>query len=63
MEEDTIATILALVIAIFMGPLIVMVCWNAVVPAVFGLISITYKQSFCLYLLARFLFGSVNKKS
>lgn len=62
--KEIIVTLIALAIAISLRPLIVMLLWNAVVPTIFGLIAITYKQSFYLCLLAWFLFGKsikVNK--
>lgn len=66
MKEEVLATILAAALVLFLTSLIVMACWNAVIPAVFGVIALTYKQSFCLCILVQFLFNpnliNANKK-
>lgn len=59
--KDKIITILsafitALIIA-FLSPWIVMLLWNALIPTIFGLTTITYWQSFGLSILVSFLFG------
>lgn len=61
--KEIIATFIAVAVAVLLGPLAVMLCWNVVIPAVFGLVALTYKQSFCLCLLVWLLFGkSENTK-
>lgn len=38
-----------------MGPLVVMLCWNYVVPYLFALKSINYLHALCIIIIARFL--------
>lgn len=42
---------------IFLGALLVMVLWNAVVPDLFGLPNLGYWQAFAILFLSRILFG------
>lgn len=59
--KDKIITILSALIAAlimaFITPWIVMLLWNALVPTIFGLTTITYWQSFGLSILISLLFG------
>lgn len=59
--KDKIITILssfiAALIMAFIIPWIVMLLWNVLIPAIFGLTTITYWQSFGLSILVSFLFG------
>ena len=60
MDEETlklICKIIGTVIGYFLTALIVMVLWNYLMPVVFGLTTLTYFQSWCLIILARYLFG------
>ena len=56
------AEIIVTLVLMFIMSFFLMLCWNAVIPAVFGLISLTYWQSFCLLFVVRVLmgFGSVS---
>jgi|TARA_B100000035_G_scaffold313497_1_gene327350 hypothetical protein len=38
-----------------MGPLVVMLCWNYVVPYLFALKGINYLHALCIIIIARFL--------
>ncbi len=45
--------------------MIIMLLWNCLIPAIFGLKAITYLQALGIFLLSRILFGSFafwNKK-
>ncbi len=45
--------------------IVVMLLWNALIPLIFGLKTITYLQALGLFLLSRILFGNLgfgNKK-
>ncbi len=45
--------------------IIIMLLWNCLIPAIFGLKAITYLQALGIFLLSRILFGSFgfwNKK-
>lgn len=57
--------LIVLVFALFTG-WIVMLCWNATMPMLFGLSTITYWQGYCLVVLGNVLFKSstsyMNKK-
>lgn len=53
-----IGCLVALVLLMFIEPLIVMWCWNAVVPAIFGLGTISFWQAFGLDLMCSCLFGT-----
>ncbi|MCU7502994.1 MAG: hypothetical protein HF314_07965 [Ignavibacteria bacterium] len=41
--------------------LILMLLWNALLPAIFGITSITYWQALGLFLLSRLLFGGFGR--
>ena len=49
--------LVVLVFALFTG-WIVMLCWNATMPMLFGLSTITYWQGYCLAVLGNVLFKS-----
>ena len=51
--------VIAMLLAIFLGAP-VMLLWNAVMPAIFGLTKITFGQAIVLNLLASVLFGRIN---
>ena len=46
-----------LLIFLAAGGLVLMLLWNALIPAIFGLKAITYLQALGLLVLARILFG------
>ena len=50
----------AIVVAIFVVPLIFQLLWNITVPEVFGLRMIRYWQAFRLLLMACMIFGAGN---
>lgn len=55
--------IIALALGLF--PLILMLLWNALMPEIFGLISINYWQAFGLNIISWILFRNIpmtNKK-
>lgn len=54
--SDVIMTVLAVIVCLFLFPWLIMICWNAVMPTIFGLTIITYKQAFILYILCNLLF-------
>lgn len=51
--------LIVLVFGLFTG-WIVMLCWNATMPMLFGLSTITYWQGYCLAVLSNVLFKSNN---
>lgn len=60
MDEETlklIGKIIGTIYEIFLIALIVMYLWNYLMPVIFGLTTLTYFQSWCLIILARYLFG------
>ena len=57
-----LAMLLIAIVGLFVA-LPVMLLWNAVVPAVFGLQAITYLQSYALYFLCYLLFGHSSVKA
>jgi len=48
------------IVAVFVVPLIFQFLWNITVPEIFGLVRITYWQSFRLLLMAGMIFGPVG---
>ncbi len=50
----------AIVVAVFVVPLIFQLLWNITVPEVFGLRMIRYWQAFRLLLMASMIFGAGN---
>ena len=57
-----IVAALALILALPMGWLVMML-WNAVLPALFGVSAITFWQSVGLYLLCTILFKTFSSNS
>lgn len=59
--DKLIAVLLGLLVVLacclFTGWL-VMLCWNATMPMIFGLSTITYWQGYCLAVLSNILFKS-----
>lgn len=52
--KELIAILLGLLIVLVLGLFIgwiVMLCWNATMPMIFGLSTITYWQGYCLTVL------------
>tara|TARA_B100000927_G_C16473142_1_gene472330 strand:- start:2589 stop:2819 length:231 start_codon:yes stop_codon:yes gene_type:complete len=41
-----------------LGPLLLMVCWNGLMPYLFGLKSLNYLHAFCMIVLTRFITSS-----
>ncbi len=54
-------TIGTIVLFIAIGAIIFTLCWNYVIPVIFGLPEITYLQAFCLMMLTNLLIQN-NKK-
>lgn len=59
---EILAEIFAIIAAFFAEAGIIMLCWNAIIPAVFGLMAITYKQSVILLILCNCLFKTSSTK-
>lgn len=38
-----------------LGPLLLMVCWNGLMPYLFGLKTLNYIQAFCMIVITRFI--------
>ena len=51
---------IVMTIMIFLGPWIAMLVWNWLMPLIFGLITLTYWQMFCLSFLTDYLFKTTN---
>ena len=51
---------LAIVVAVFVAPLIFQFLWNITVPEIFGFKRIRYWQAFRLLLMASMIFGANN---
>lgn len=59
-----VLSLLFAVLFAFIGAIFVALCWNYVIPYVFGLPTISYWQAFCLIILIRLLtFVNVNVKN
>lgn len=56
-KQKLIAETLSELFLIFLRPLIIMLVWNAVMPAVFGLPTVGYFMAWGLRILAKNLFG------
>lgn len=54
-------TIGTIVLFVIIGAIIFTLCWNYVIPIIFGLPEITYLQAFCLMMLTNLLIPN-NKK-
>lgn len=53
-------TIGTIILFVTIGAIIFTLCWNYVIPVIFGLPEITYLQAFCLMMLVNLLIP--NKK-
>lgn len=51
---------LILVGVLFIVSFILMVSWNAVMPAVFGLPTLDYLQATALYVVSNIIFGAIR---
>lgn len=38
-----------------LGPLLLMVCWNGLMPYLFGLKTLNYLHAFCMIVITRFI--------
>lgn len=65
LARNVIGVIIAMVIFGVVMAFPVMWCWNALIPYLFGLPTLTWFRAWCLYLLCAFLFktfgGLVNE--
>lgn len=59
---EAVVELLAMIAAFFLSAWFVMLCWNAIVPTIFGLTLITYKQSAIFLVLCNLLFKSGPSK-
>ena len=62
MRVDTSRIVLVVVIAlliVFISPLILMLCWNAIIPVIFGLPAINYLQALIMSILSELLFKPI----
>lgn len=50
-------------VAIFFVPFLVMLCWNATLPMLFGTPKISFWTAFILVLLIQLLFGGIRVKT
>jgi len=51
---------IAIVFAIFVNPIIILLCWNYIMPYLFGLPEITFWQAFIMSILSTVLFKPAN---
>lgn len=58
-----IGVLIAIPVVLFLGGWLVMICWNNVMPAVFGLPTLTFWNGFWLNLLCWLLFGHTSSSS
>lgn len=61
---ELIGIVIISIICIIIGAIFFMICWNYVMPFVFGLPKITYIHAMCLMAVSRLLFpirSSSNK--
>lgn len=65
-EQNLVAEVFSDLFLIFLRPLVIMLVWNAVMPAVFGLPTVGYFMAWGLRIVAQNLFGrssvTVGKK-
>lgn len=54
--KDSFKTVFGSLIVFFVNALVVMLAWNAIIPDLFGLASLTYLQAACLELITGCLF-------
>lgn len=59
----SIATIIVAIIFIILGAIVFMICWNYVMPYLFGLPTITYIHALCLMTVAKLLFPISSSSS
>lgn len=57
MKRKAIKMLAMVVIVPALFSLVLMLLWNASIPDIVGLPSITYLQALCLYIIGRILFG------
>ena len=61
---ELIGIVIISIICIIIGAIFFMICWNYVMPIVYGLPNITYIHAMCLMAISRLLFpirSSSNK--
>lgn len=58
-----IITILIAIVFIILGAIIFMICWNYVMPYLFGLPTITYIHALCLMTVAKLLLPTSSSSS
>lgn len=61
---ELVGIVIISIICIIIGAIFFMICWNYVMPFVFGLPKITYIHAMCLMVISRLLFpihSSSNK--
>ena len=56
-KQNLITDVISEAFAILLRPLVIMLVWNAVMPAVFGLPTIGYFMAWGLRIVAKNLFG------
>lgn len=65
-EQNLLNEVISELFLIFLRPLVIMLVWNAVMPAVFGLPTVGYFMAWGLRIVAKNLFGrgsvSLGKK-
>lgn len=54
---ELIGMVIISIICIIIGAIFFMICWNYVMPFVFGLPKITYIHAMCLMAVSRLLFA------
>lgn len=59
---EVLVKVFAIIAAFFATAGIIWLCWNAIIPTIFGLTAITYKQSVILLILCNCLFKTSNTK-
>ena len=61
---ELIGIVIISIICIIIGAIVFMICWNYVMPFIFGLPKITYIHAMCLMAISQLLFpirSSSNK--
>jgi len=51
---------IAIIFAIFVNPIIILLCWNYIMPYLFGLPEVTFWQAFVMSVLSTVLFKTAN---
>ena len=59
---ELIGIVIISIICIIIGAIFFMICWNYVMPFVFGLPKITYIHAMCLMAISRLIFP-INSSS